>query len=51
VRLVARAGYVSRAKRVLNVARLTGNGVPAGRLATARVRILPAPTRPGGVTG
>ena len=42
VRMVTRAGRVSRSRRVLNIARLTGQGVPAGRLAIARVRILPA---------
>jgi uncharacterized repeat protein (TIGR01451 family) len=51
VRLVTRAQSVSRLSRVLNLARLTGDGVPAGRLAVARVRILPARARPGGVTG
>jgi hypothetical protein len=51
VRLVTRAANVSHPTRVRNVARLTGDGVPAGRLAAARVRIRPAPARPGGVTG
>ena len=51
VRMVARAGRVSRSIRVLNIARLTGRGVPAGRRAIARVRILPAASRPPGVTG
>ena len=43
VRLVARAGRVFRLTRVLNIARLTGQGVPAGRRAIARVRILRPP--------
>ena len=51
VRLVTRAANVTRLTLVRNVARLTGDGVPAGRLAAARVRIRPAPARPGGVTG
>ena len=51
VRLVTRAAGTSRSRRVLNIARLTGDGVPAGRVATARVRILPAPAATGGVTG
>jgi uncharacterized repeat protein (TIGR01451 family) len=51
VRLVTRAANVSRLTPVRNVARLTGDGVPAGRLAAARIRIRPAPARPGGVTG
>ena len=51
VRLVTRAANVSRLTRVRNIARLTGDGLPAGRLAAAHVRIRPAPARAGGVTG